>query len=677
VPLIALRIHPILAHPVIDPTHPSSNADAIESYENNHQLWAKGDEAQVQANWLPIREDWQQTLQWLKGLDAPAAAALLRELATARLDFGQVTKLDRALQRTLAANGGKLPGLEPVKLAILASATTSHLPSGIRVAGLRRGLAIEVYEADYGMYQQELMDSSSALYAFRPQTLLLALDARHIAALGQPEGALQLLRSLWRQAKANLGCQVIQQTVMPILPELMGNNEPRLEHSPAAIVARVNQLLRPASVEEGVDLLAIDRFTAFDGLAAWHDPAIWHRSKHEVHPSATEGYGEQVIRLIAAARGRSSKCLVLDLDNTLWGGVIGDDGLDGIVLGQGSGTGEAYLEFQRYAKALSERGIILAVCSKNDEKNALEPFEKHPEMVLKRSDIACFVANWTDKASNLRHIARSLNIGLDSLVFADDNPVERALIRRELPMVAVPELPEDPALYVSTLAAAGYFEGIQITDEDRLRSQLYQANAERERLQENVTDMASYLTSLQMVLIARPFDSVGLTRITQLINKTNQFNLTTVRMTEAQVQAAMADPLTVTLQVRLTDRFGDNGIIAILIARVQGEDAMIDTWLMSCRVLGRKVEEACLQVLAASCKQLGAQRLIGLYKPTEKNGMVREMYPNLGFTPLDATEDGQTRWQLALEDFTPSTVPMRIDVDVAAVELEQEKQEVA
>jgi FkbH-like protein len=611
----------------------------------------------VQANWLPIREDWQQTLQSLKGLEAPAAAALLRELATSRLDFGQLTKLDRAFQRTLAANGGQLPGLEPVKLAILASATASHLPPGIRVAGLRRGLSIEVYEADYGMYQQELMDSSSALYAFAPQTLLLALDARHIAALGQPESALQLLRSLWRQAKANLGCQVIQQTVLPILPELMGNNESRLEHSPAAIIARVNQLLRPASAEEGVDLLAIDRFTAFDGLAAWHDPAIWHRSKHEVHPSATEAYAEQVIRLIAAARGRSSKCLVLDLDNTLWGGVIGDDGLDGIILGQGSGTGEAFLEFQRYAKALSERGIILAVC-------------------FKRQDIACFVANWTDKATNLRHIAKTLNIGLDSLVFADDNPVERALIRRELPMVAVPELPEDPALYVSTLAAAGYFEGIQITDEDRLRSQLYQANAERERLQENVTDMASYLTSLQMVLIARPFDSVGLTRITQLINKTNQFNLTTVRMTEAQVQASMADPHTVTLQVRLTDRFGDNGIIAILIARAQGFDAHIDTWLMSCRVLGRKVEEACLQVLAAACKALGATRLIGLYRPTEKNGMVREMYPNLGFTPLDATEDGHTRWQLQLEDYTPSPVPMHIDTDVATMELEQEKQEV-
>jgi FkbH-like protein len=223
-------------------------------------------------------------------------------------------------------------------------------------------------------------------------------------------------------------------------------------------------------------------------------------------------YGDQVARLVAAARGRSAKCLVLDLDNTLWGGVIGDDGLEGIVLGQGSGTGEAYADFQRYTKGLSERGVILAVCSKNDEKNALEPFERHPEMVLKRGDIACFVANWTDKAANLRSIANTLNIGLDALVFADDNPVERALVRRELPMVAVPELPEDPALYVQTIAAAGYFEGLRITAEDRERNQLYQANAERERLKESVTDMASYLESLRMVMTAQPFDSVGLAR---------------------------------------------------------------------------------------------------------------------------------------------------------------------
>ncbi len=638
----------------------------------------------MHANWLPIREDWQEGLRSLDGAGPAAAAETLRALATSRLEFAQVARLDRALQRALAEHGGVLPGLEPVRLAVLGSATTSHLPPGLRVAGLRHGLALEVYEAPYGMYWQELMDPASGVHGFRPQALLLALDARHVAALGTAEAAVETMRSCWLRARAELGCQVIQQTVLPVLPELMGNNEARLDHAPAAVVARVNELLRPASVEAGVELLAVDRFTAVDGLAAWHDAAIWHRSKHEVHPSAAEAYGEQVARVIAAGRGRSSKCLVLDLDNTLWGGVIGDDGLAGIVLGQGSGTGEAFVEFQRYAKALGERGVILAVCSKNDEKNALEAFERHPEMVLKRGEIACFVANWTDKASNLRRIARTLNIGLDALVFADDNPVERALVRRELPMVAVPEMPEDPALYAQTIAAAGYFEGLQVTEEDRLRGQLYKANAERARLQERAaggaggsSDMAAYLASLQMVLTARPFDAVGLARITQLINKTNQFNLTTERMTEAQVQAAMADPRTVTLQVRLADRFGDNGTIAVLIARARGLQAEIETWLMSCRVLGRRVEEACLQVLVERCRALGVEQLRGRYRPTEKNGMVRGLYGTLGFTLVEELADGQTRWELELAGFVPPAVPMRIDAGLdETVEMEPERQEV-
>jgi FkbH-like protein len=635
----------------------------------------------VQLNWLPACGDWDERLLAAKALDVAEhtceVAGTLRELATCRLDFAQMGRLDRVLQRALAAGSatqaGRLPRLEPVRLAILGSATTSHLPPGIRVAGLRRGLAIEVYEGPYGMYWQELMGSnhgtgaSSGLQAFRPDVVLLALDARHVAAAegSTAEAALDLMRACWRKAKASFHCTVLQQTLLPVFPELMGNNEARLPHSPAAVVAKLNELLRPASEQEGVELLALDRFAAAEGRDEWYDAGIWHRSKHEVHPRATLLYGDQVARLLAAARGRSSKCLVLDLDNTLWGGVIGDDGLEGIVLGQGSGSGEAFTDFQRYAKGLSERGVILAVCSKNDEKNALEPFERHPEMVLKRGDIACFVANWTDKAANLRHIAKTLNIGLDALVFADDNPAERAMIRRELPMVAVPEMPDDPALYVQTIAAAGYFEGFRVTQEDRVRDQLYQANAERERLKESVTDMGSYLESLRMVLTAQPFDSVGLVRVTQLINKTNQFNLTTERLTEAEVAERMRDPQRVTLQVRLADRFGDNGIIAILIARVGGGDALIEatieTWLMSCRVLGRRVEEACLNVLAERCAELGATRLIGLYRPTEKNGMVREMYRSLGFELLDEDAAGATRWTLNLRGYTPNQVPMKVD----------------
>src|SRR6185312_454811 len=299
-----------------------------------------------------------------------------------------------------------------------------------------------------------------------------------------------------------------------------------------------------------------------DGLAAWHDPALWHRAKQEVHPSAAPGYGDLVARLLAAALGRSSKALVLDLDNTLWGGVIGDDGLEGIKLGQGSALGEAFVAFQRYARDLARRGVILAVCSKNDEANALEPFEKHPEMVLRREDIACFAANWTDKASNLREIAERLNIGLDAVVFADDNPFERNIVRRELPMIAVPELPEDPALFSRCLADAGYFEATSLTNEDFERTALYQTNAARESLLASTTDLDAYLRSLEMTLVYRPIDEPGMTRVVQLINKTNQFNLTTTRYTEGDIRSIQADERAIALQFRLVDKLGDNGMIA-------------------------------------------------------------------------------------------------------------------
>jgi FkbH-like protein len=616
----------------------------------------------MQFNWLPVREDFDESLREVKTLSAAAAARRLRELATSRLDLTQTAKLDRAFLNAVKSHGA-LPGIEPLRLAILGSATTSHLPPGIRVAGLRRGLAIEIYEAPYGMYWQELMADSASLTSFRPNAILLTLDARHLATAdgATADSALELMQSCWRKARSTFQCQVIQQTVMPVLPELMGSNEDRMPLSPAAVLNEINRRLPQLAADEGVDLLALDRIVLEEGLTFWHDPALWHRSKHEVHPRAAALYGEHLARILAAARGRSAKCLVLDLDNTLWSGIIGDDGLEGIVLGQGSELGEAHAQLQRYAVRLTERGIILAVCSKNDEANALAPFTSHPEMILKREHIACFVANWTDKASNLRSIARTLNIGLDALVFVDDNPAERAIIRQELPLVHVPELPDEPSTYVTTLAAAGYFEGLHLTDDDRARASQYQANAERDRLKDSATDMDSYLESLRMTLTAGPFDSMNLQRIVQLINKTNQFNLMTERLTEAEVLARMNDPRWLTLYARLTDRFGDNGLIAVLMARMEATDAIIETWLMSCRVLGRGVEQACLNFLATAAQSHGARRLIGQYRRTEKNNMVRDLYPNLGFNPLDETE-GASRFSLDLRDFTPSPVWMEINL---------------
>ncbi len=593
---------------------------------------------------------------------------MLVALANHRLGGLQTIRLDRRL--TAFTEPPAALATKPVRLAVLGSSTTDHLLPALRVGGLRRGLWVRTYSCEYGQYAGEIGDSTSALHAFKPDTVLFALDAHHLlagvdgampadAALAWLEAKGAELVQNWRLARQSFGCKVIQQTVLPVFIDLFGNNEQRLPGSRAALSARLNARLRELADSEGVELLAVDAQAARDGLAAWYDPMLWHRAKQEIHPAAAPFYGDLVARLLAAAQGRSSKALVLDLDNTLWGGVIGDDGMDGIVLGQGSAHGEAFVAFQDYARALSRRGVILAVCSKNDEANALEPFDSHPDMVLRRGDIACFVANWTDKATNLRSIAQRLNIGLDALVFADDNPFERNIVRRELPMVAVPELPEDPALYAACIAGGGYFEGVQLTEEDLERSSQYQANLAREDLKAAVTDMDAYLRSLDMEMRWRRFDKLGMKRIVQLINKTNQFNLTTRRTNDAEIEAMLADPDVMTAQVRLVDQFGDNGIIGIVAGRRDnGGDLRIETWLMSCRVLGRNVEQAMLNLVAAEAQRLGAKRLVGEFRPTAKNAMVRDHYQKLGFALIEE-RDGATFWNLDLSDYTPSPTFIR------------------
>ncbi len=508
------------------------------------------------------------------------------------------------------------------------------------------------------MYRQEIQDSSSGLHAFRPDIILLSIDAYHIfGAYGTSvEDAVNALREWWGIAIKSFKCTVVQQAVLPIFRPMLGNNEHRYSPSPQSFVTKLNARIRDLCDQEGVQILGIDSVAAMDGISEWHDESLWHRSKQEIHPRVAHVYGDQVARLIAAICGRPYKCLVLDLDNTLWGGVIGDDGLAGIEIGQGSAVGEAYLAFQRYAWRLSQRGIILAVCSKNDEANAIEAFERHPEMLLRREHIACFIANWNDKATNLRQIAKQLNIGVDSLVFADDNPFERNLIRQELPQVAVPELPDDPASYGACIAAAGYFEGLSITTEDEERTKLYRANVEREQLRESVTDMASYLVSLRMELRYGLFGQVDLPRIVQLINKTNQFNLTTRRYAAPEVQALLNVSTVLPLQFRLLDRFGDNGIIGLVIGKLNDDlDLDLDTWLMSCRVLGRQVEAAMLNAVVDRARRLGAVALVGTYRPTAKNAMVKDHYLRLGFEQT-GNVDGETTWRMPLENFNKADV---------------------
>jgi FkbH-like protein len=615
-------------------------------------------------HWLPVIPDWRQRLKALPA-DPVAAWDKAVALANARLNFVLTNALDEMIRRVLP-DGPQGLATKKVRLAVLGSSTLTHLLPAIRVAGLRRGISIETYENDYGQYLQELSETESALHDFKPTAVLVALDAYHLTAgvtssmdadaADRAMSEMQArIKEVWHLIRTAFHCPIIQQAILPVHLSILGNNEYRLSGSRAAFVTRLNAAVRAMAEQEGVDILAVDDRVVRDGLGAWHDPALWHRSKQEVTPTAAPLYGDLVGRWLAALQGRSFKCLVLDLDNTVWGGVVGDDGPEGLVLGQGSPLGEAYTAFQDYVRELSRRGVILAVCSKNDEANALAPFETHPDMVLKRSDIASFVANWSNKADNIRAIARELNIGLDSLCFIDDNPFERNLVRQELPMVAVPEVSDDPTFYPVALADAGYFEGLAVTDEDRERTSQYQGNKARDALKEAVTDLPSYLRGLDMRLVWKRFDKIGLQRIVQLINKSNQFNLTTRRYTEDDVIAVMADPDAFGLQLRLLDRFGDNGIIAIIIGRLQpDQDLYVDTWLMSCRVLGLQVEPTTLNLIAQAAATLGAKRIVGDYIPTKKNAMVRDHYGRLGFTVMETDAAGGSRAVLDLATFTPA-----------------------
>ncbi|MDE3177606.1 MAG: HAD family hydrolase [Pseudomonadota bacterium] len=618
--------------------------------------------------WLPEPEDGRARLAELARGGSFAQAM---ELVHARLDFVRSQALDQIVRRRWPTRPAEFAGTA-YRLALLSSCTTAHLAAALRIAALRADIWLDVYEGDYGQFRQELEAPGSGLHAFQPDGVLFAFDAPHLCAgvsascsPAEAAAALESLREdltgLWRKARAALGCSVLQQTALPSAPALLGSNEHRLPGSRAAFVARFNFALREWADAEGVDLVAVDAAAARDGLDAWRDPMLWHRAKQDIHPAAAPMYGELVARILAAKAGKSRKCLVLDLDNTLWGGVIGDDGLDGIELGQGSALGEGFLAVQDYARQLGERGIILAVCSKNDEANALEPFEKHPDMALRRKDIACFVANWDDKADNIRLIAQRLNIGLDSLVFLDDNPFERNRVRQALPMVAVPEVPDEPALVPDVLAAAGYFEAVAVTREDRERGAQYKGNLQRETERERHSDLGAYLNSLQMRALWGYFDDVNRQRIVQLINKTNQFNLTTRRYDEADYDAFLRDENVVGLHVRLIDRFGDNGLIGVVIARGEGAALVVDSWLMSCRVLGRGVEAAILAILVSEARRRGVTELIGEFIPSAKNGMVAKHYDGLGFRTIEGGDVDRKLYVLRIDEYVEVEHPIVIE----------------
>ena len=616
-------------------------------------------------SWLPIAPDFRGDLR--TALDSTEPVYCLENLAALaayRLGFLETVQLDRAYGRS---DLKQAPGFLPMRLAILASSTVDHLLPAIRVAGLRRRLLIDVQSGGYGQYRQDLLDPTSALHQFAPQAVLFSLTAKEAisaipltATAAEVEetiaGLIEELRSFWRKAREICSGVILQQTFLDVTEPLFGSFDRFVPGAPARVVARLNDRLCEAAAQDGVLLLDVARASERDGIDAWFEAGRWLQGKLEIAPQAAPVYGDMVARILAAQRGLSKKCLVLDLDNTLWGGVIGDDGIEGIVLGEGSAAGEAHLALQHYAKRLKERGVILAVCSKNDPGIAEAVFHDHPEMVLRRSDIAAFLANWDDKAKNLKAIATRLNIGIDSLVFVDDNPVERARVRQSLPMVAVPELPEDAAHYVRCLADAGYFEAVSFTLEDRDRAQQYAENAERDALFESAQSMDEFLRGLKMSVRFGPFTAVDQPRVVQLINKTNQFNTTTRRYTSEEIAILTNLHSALTLQFRLLDRIGDNGLVSAMILRPTPEDEdvlEIENWVMSCRVFGRQLEHEAMNIAVEAARQRGARALVAEYIATSKNNVISALYSSLGFAAVNQTvsTSGATRWFLDLADY--------------------------
>jgi len=618
-------------------------------------------------NWLPRPHDFRQSLRTALAAAEPLERLeKLAHLAQYQLSYLETIQLDSALVKTSSTGATSFTIL---RLALLSSCTIDHLLPAIRVAGLRHRLLIEVYAGSFGQYRQELLAPASALRDFRPDIILFSLTA-HEAIAGVPLGstrdeadqamvrASEDLQRLWRAAQETCKAIVIQQSFLDVSEPLFGSYDQHVPGTPTRLIARLNDLLTDTAGRGHVLWLDIARASARDGLDNWFDTARWLQGKIEIAPQSAARYGELVVRLIAAHRGQSKKCLALDLDNTVWGGVIGDEGIEGIRLGQGSAVGEAHAALQRYAKQLKDRGVILAVCSKNDLATAEAAFCNHPEMVLRRSDIAAFVANWDDKAKNLRAIAKQLNIGLDSLVFVDDNPAERARIRESLPTVAVPELPPDPAHYVRCLADAGYFEAISFTEEDRHRSAQYAANAEREALREVSQSMDDFLRGLNMSVAFGPIAPIDLTRAAQLINKTNQFNTTTRRYSDEELSELATLQEHMTLQFRLFDRFGDNGLVSVMILRpIPSEPGVleIDTWVMSCRVFGRQLEFEAMNIAVEQARKRGIHTFRARYIPTKKNGVISGLYASLNFSQEEASApSGETsRWSLRLCDYRP------------------------
>lgn len=554
--------------------------------------------------------------------------------------------------------GAKLQyGGEEYRLAVLGNCATQFLSTAIMGCAKLHGINLNVLDADYNQIDVQLLDSRSETYEFLPDYILLYvssdklyeefLDLDSSVRNEFSQAIADKMEQYWELISRYSKAKILQMNFTEINDKAFGNYSAKVDSSFPYQIRKLNHLIQEKMSERRnvypVDLLSVQVML---GTKHFYDPVLYYHAKMPITLEALPYVAQATVDVVKAMQGKLKKCMVLDLDNTLWGGVIGDDGLGGIEIGE-LGRGHAFTDFQRWLRQMKDRGILLAVCSKNNEDTAKEPFDKHEEMILKLSDISIFVANWDDKASNIRKIQQSLNIGMDSMVFIDDNPFERNLVKTMIPEIEVPQMPEDPAEYLSFLQGCNLFETASFSSEDRERTGQYQAEFQRKALEQSFDSVDDYLKGLDMVGEARPFEPVRFARIAQLTQRSNQFNLRTVRYTEDEIQKIAEDDRFLTLYYTLKDKFGDHGLVSVVIMEKMSEGVLfIDTWLMSCRVLKRGMEEFIINKLVEVCEENGYSLIEAEYIPTPKNSMVKDIYQTMGFT-----EVSKDKYELKVSDY--------------------------
>lgn len=559
------------------------------------------------------------------------------------------------LRKLAKQDNSKLPKL---KIALVGDTATQLLVTALRGIGVERCYNIDLFEAEYNQVERQFMDPTSELYEFDADFIVVfqsthKLEEHHSALLQEQQSRLaderlQLVTSICSNPVLE-GKKIIYFNYPEIEDAVFGSYANKVESSFTYQVRKLNyELMRLSEQFPNLFICDIAGLQNKFGRDFMFAANVYTSTEMVLSVDALPYVASRVMDIMCAIKGQFKKCLILDLDNTVWGGVIGDDGLEGIQLGHGLGIGKAFTEFQMWVKKLKQRGIIICVASKNNEETAKEPFEKHPDMVLKLDDIAVFQANWETKVDNIRTIQQILNIGFDSMVFLDDNPFERNMVRENIPGITVPELPEDPAEYLEYLYSLNLFETASYSNLDKDRTKQYQVEAQRVSLSKTFTNEADFLKSLNMVSTVSGFTKFNTPRVAQLSQRSNQFNLRTVRYTDADIEALANDPDVIDLSFTLEDKFGDNGLIAVVIMKpLDKENLFVDTWFMSCRVLKRGMENFTLNTMVEVAKAKGYKKIIGEYLPTLKNKMVELHYPNLGFDKVEGTETA--RYELNLD----------------------------